>query len=191
MSRGSRRLFIALPVQDCSVAHKLTGLYSDLGKFSSLLKMVTLSDIHITMKFLGSVDEERSSEIINSFNSLEGPGRLSYNLKGIGCFPSLSALSVIWCGIDCDMKKLSELFMKVESFCESLGFSRETRRFTPHLTLARVRRGRDVPSALKRYVRDNRETLYAESVFDRLVLFESKLDKDGPEYIERAVVKLA
>lgn len=186
----SRRLFIALPVDDCELTEPLSGIFRDLDKYDGILKTVSNINLHITMKFLGDVDEENISRMLESFSSLEGSGRIEYTLSGIGCFPSLSAPSVIWAGIECDMKKISGLFSLVEEFCGSFGFEKETRRFTPHLTVARVRRGKDAPSGLKDFIRKNKERVYGESVFDRLVLFESKLDKTGPEYTNLAEVRL-
>lgn len=190
MSVKTSRLFIALPVDGSSVTESLGDIYRDLCKYGSILKAVSPENLHITMKFLGDVDEGKSSEMIKLFSSLEGNGRISYTLKGIGCFPSISAPSVIWAGVHCDMKKMSDLFVKVEEFCSSFGFEKDTRRFTPHLTMARVKRGRDVPAGLKDFIRNSRERAFADAVFDRLVLFESKLDSTGPEYTARAEVKL-
>ena len=191
MSLKTVRLFIALPVDDSAVLNYLFDIYRGLDKYSSILKTVDSGNLHITMKFLGDVAEDKYSKMIDSFSSLEGSVRINYSLKGIGCFPSLSSPSVIWTGIECDIKKMSELFLKVEGFCSSFGFEKDTRMFTPHLTMARVRRGKDVPSGLKDFIRSNKERFYGESVFNRLVFFKSKLDKEGPEYIKIAEVKLS
>lgn len=187
---AGRRLFIALPADDSRVAEPLSSIYRGLEKYGNLLKTVSPVNLHITMKFLGDVDEDKSLKVINDFNLIEGYGKINYTLKGLGCFPSLSAPSVIWGGIDCDMEKMSDLFSRVEEFGSSFGFGKETRRFTPHLTMARVRRGKDVPPGLKDFIRGNKDKVYGESVFDRLVLFESKLDKTGPEYFSLAEVRL-
>lgn len=188
---NNRRLFIALPVDDCAVKDFTGSIFSDLEKYAGILKTVGTINLHITMKFLGDVAEENISRMVESFSSLEGSGSIEYTLSGIGCFPSLTSPSVIWAGIECDMKKMSGLFSMVEKFCASFGFDKETRRFTPHLTVARVRRGKDVPSGLKDFIKNNKERVYGESVFNRLVLFESKLDKTGPEYISLAEVSLS
>jgi 2'-5' RNA ligase len=160
----------------------LNSIYRGLDKYANILKTVSPLNLHITMKFLGDVDEDKCLKMINAFNILEGFERIDYTLKGLGCFPSLSAPSVIWAGIECDMKKISDVFSKAEEFCSSFGFEKETRRFVPHLTIARVRRGKDVPAGIKEFIKSNKEKVYGESVFNRLVLFESRLDKSGPEY---------
>ncbi len=184
-----RRLFIALPVADRLAAEHSGSIYRALDKYNNILKTVTPVNLHITMKFLGDVDEDTGAKMIELFSSLEAPGRINYILKGLGCFPSISSPSVIWGGIECDMKKMSDLFSRIEEFCATFGFNKETRRFVPHLTFARVRRGKDVPSVLKDFIRSSKEQVYGESVFDRLVRFESRLDKSGPEYISLAEVR--
>ena len=130
----SRRLFIALPVDDRAVKEFIGSIYSDLDKYRSILKTVSQDNLHITMKFLGEVDEEKTAKITEAIRSLETSGNIEYTLKGIGCFPSITAPSVIWSGIDCDIKKMSGLFSQIEEFCSSLGFNKETRSFTPHLS---------------------------------------------------------
>ncbi len=190
MDQKFRRLFIALPVDNPKAIEALKDIYTGLDRYRSLLKTVNPLNLHITMKFLGNVDEDKSAEIISSFNSPDFNGKIDYCLKGIGAFPSAAAPSVIWGGIDCEMEKISDLFSRVENFCLSHGFEKETRRFSPHLTIARVKRGREIPDGLKDFIRSNRERIYAKSVFNRIVLFESKLDKEGPEYIKIAEVKL-
>ncbi len=186
---ADRRLFIALPVDDRRVTEPLNRIYRDLDRYSNILKTVSPVNLHITMKFLGNVNEEKCRKVINDWNLIEGYGKIDYTLKGLGCFPSLSAPSVIWGGIDCDMKKMSDLFSMIEELCSSSGFERETRRFTPHLTMARVRRGKDVPPGLKEFIKSNKDIIFGESVFDRLVLFESMLNRTGPEYINLAEVR--
>ncbi len=190
MSGKTSRLFIALPVDHGDFTDTLNEIYRSLDRYGNLLKKVEPVNLHITMKFLGEVETDMCRKIIESFGSLQGLERIRFTLKGIGAFPSVASPSVIWGGVDCDMKKISGLFQKVEDLCSSLEFEREARRFSPHLTLARIRRGKDVPEGLKDFIRSSREKIFGEAVFDRLVLFESKLDSNGPEYIIKSEVKL-
>jgi len=190
MAVTSRRLFIALPVDGEKVAEALKGIYGEFDRYGRILKTVPQTNLHITMKFLGNADENRYQGLIEGFNSFEKVNCINFVLKGLGCFPYISSPSVIWGGIECDMKKISDLFLNVEELCSGLGFEKETRRFIPHLTLARVKRGRDVPGGLKDLITGSRDKVYAESVFDRLVLFESQLEKEGPQYFNRAEIKL-
>lgn len=190
MSGKSSRLFIALPVGHGDFPDTLKVIYHGLDRYGSILKKVEPVNLHITMKFLGEVDAHRCGKIIESFGSLQGSEKIRFTLKGIGAFPSAASPSVIWAGIDCDMKKITALFTRVEDLCSSLGFEREARRFTPHLTMARIRRGKDVPDGLKDFIRSSRDKIFGEAVFDRLVLFESKLDSKGPEYIIKSEVEL-
>jgi len=160
----------------------LNPFYSGLDRFSREVKTVDRGNLHITLKFLGNVDEIKSREIAGTFSSITKREKIPYILKGTGCFPSINSPSVIWAGIECDMEKMSAVFEDVESFCSSYGFEREKRKFIPHLTIARVKRGRNAPDSLKSCIKSFREEIFAETVFDRLVLFESHLKKDGPEY---------
>jgi len=182
MNPVRKRLFIALPVEDTAAVKSLSSFYSGLDRFSREVKTVDRKNLHITLKFLGNVDENKSSEIAEAFSSVTKREKIPYVLKGAGCFPSISSPSVIWTGIECDMTGMTALFEDVESFCASYGFESEKRRFTPHLTVARVRREKHASDGLKSCIKSFREEIFAESVFDRLILFESHLKKEGPEY---------
>jgi len=182
MNQVQKRLFIALPVDDEAAVKSLSTFYSGLDRFGRELKTVERGNLHITLKFLGNVDGTKALEIARSFPSLAKREKIPYALKGAGCFPSISSPSVIWAGVECDMSKMAELFGDVESFCSSYGFEREKREFIPHLTIARVKRERNISPGLKSCIKSFGEHLFAETVFDRVVLFESHLKKEGPEY---------
>lgn len=190
MAAKTSRLFIALPVEYESFSGGLSEVYRGLERYSGVIKKVDPLNLHITLKFLGDVDEEKYSKMKTGFSSFENTPGINYSIKGIGCFPDIASPSVIWTGIECDTKKITDLFMKVEEYCVSFGFAKDTRRFTPHLTMARIKRGRDIPGGLKEFIRGNRDKIYGEGSFKRLVLFESKLDSIGPEYKAGAEVKL-
>lgn len=88
---ADRRLFIALPVDDRRVTEPLNRIYRDLDRYSNILKTVSPVNLHITMKFLGNVNEEKCRKVINDFNLIEGYGKIDYTLKGLGCFLSLGS----------------------------------------------------------------------------------------------------
>ena len=182
-----KRLFIALPLEKPGLK-ELEDIVSSLSQYSSSLKMVPLHQYHITLKFLGDTPESRINEIRDGFRSLSS-GAINYRIRGIGAFPSVSAPSVIWAGIDAD-PILKDLAQRVDDYTHSFGFPAEKRSFSPHLTLARIRRECNAPPALVKLINNSREKILGEGTFRKLVLFESVLSKTGPSHNELVTLSL-
>jgi 2'-5' RNA ligase len=179
-----RRLFIGLPF-DGAVKEFLRPVYENLAGYSSLLKVVPTDNYHITLKFLGNMEENRANSIIKSFNELEVDlPKVPVTIKGLGAFPRVKNASVIWIGIEGDSAALSGINVRIEEYCAGLGFEKDERKFRPHLTIARVRKGKRPDSKIEEYIEENRDTEFIQTVFNRIVLFESVLKEKGPLYTE-------
>ena len=190
MEKRFRRFFIALPVEDENTVKILSGIAGTLDKKKSSLKIVPPDNYHLTLKFFGSLEPEFCKDIINAFR-LVGPLRkIEYSIKGLGVFPDSGEPSVLWAGLECDKQPLADVLQLVESFASSFGFPPEKRGFVPHLTLARVKKDCTVNSDAKKLLFNEKQRLFASSVFRELVLFESILRSDGAEYKKVEVIKL-
>jgi len=163
-----------------------------LGK-PSAVKWVDPSGIHLTLKFLGNIALDRISAITRALE--EATRELSpFQLKvtGLGVFPNLKRVQVAWVGIGGEVDKLGQLQQRIESSLASLGFTAETRRFTPHLTLARLR---DRASADERQrfgqliASTKFEAVYTIKV-DALNLMRSQLTREGAIYSRLSSVGL-
>ncbi len=151
----------------------------------SAVKWVDPSGIHLTLKFLGNIAVDRISAITRVLE--ETTRELSpFQLKvtGLGGFPNLKRVQVAWVGIGGEVDKLGQLQQRIESSLAPLGFTTESRRFTPHLTLARLR---DRASADERQrfgqliATTKFEAVYTIKV-DTLNLMRSQLTKEGAIY---------
>ncbi len=179
-----RRLFIALPFES-AVKESLHPVYENLVRYRSLLKVVPTDNYHITLKFLGNIDEKRADEIIGDFRGFEVNLReIPVAIKGLGAFPRVKNARVLWMGIEGDSDALSGLNERIGEFCSGSGFEKDERRFSPHLTIARVRKGKSPGSQLTGYIEENRNTEFNTTIFNRIVLYESLFKKDGPLYSE-------
>ena len=190
MEKQTRRFFIALPVDDKIVIDSLAGITGFLNIHGSSLKTVPSDNYHLTLKFFGSLEPEVYEKLINSFEIKVPLKRIEYKIKGLGVFPLHGEPSVIWAGLDCEKQPLSEIIRSVENFSSSLGFVPDKRGLIPHLTLARVKKGKAVHGDIKKLISDERHTLFSSSAFSELVLFESILRTEGPEYKRVKVIKL-
>ena len=123
----------------------LERMQQDLRACRPDVRWVSVSSIHLTLKFLGEADPEILPELAKSIkSSVKKQNGLEIRLRGIGCFPNQRNPRVIWCGIDGETERLSELARNVETACMSLGFAPENRDFHPHLTLGRVKGKRNL-----------------------------------------------
>ncbi len=179
------RLFIALPFNNNKINERIKELYNYLNNYKEL-KAVAPENYHITLKFLGECSEKTTDRIReNLSNDVIGLKKIiPYSLFGLGVFPDLKKPNVIWAGIRTDESSINKLNQNIENFASNFGFKKDKNKFTPHLTLARVRKGTRLNENIRQYLVENKELFFLESAFYRLVLFSSALTKNGPVYTE-------
>jgi len=134
------RSFIAIELPD-ELKQELVQLQNQLklGNQSGV-KWVDPCAIHLTLKFLGSVAVDRIDEITRAMEeAVQGIHPFQLKLRELGVFPNLRRVQVAWVGLNGEVDKLSHLQQRIESSLAPLGFAPESRKFTPHLTLARLR----------------------------------------------------
>ena len=113
------------------------------------LQWVRPEAIHLTLKFLGDIEDGQVEDIAQALAVAVSPqARFSMEVGGLGVFPDLRAPRVLWIGLS-GPGPLVSLAQSVDQALAGLDFSLETRPFNPHLTLARIKeRGREVGKAL-------------------------------------------
>jgi len=134
------RSFIAIELPD-ELKSELVQLEARLksgGQFR--VKWVDPNGIHLTLKFLGDIAADKAEEIVGAMEeAARGVSTFQLKVKGLGVFPNPKRAQVAWVGLSGEVDKLAQLQKSVESKLAPLGFAPESRRFTPHLTLARLR----------------------------------------------------
>ena len=104
------------------------------------VRLVDPDGVHLTLKFLGNVDRTRVSVLTDELDAIgEGAAPFALHLSGVGAFPTPRSPRVLWAGVSGDIDSLTALARGIDDACSTLGFSRERRPFSPHLTLARLR----------------------------------------------------
>jgi len=149
------------------------------------VKWVNPYSIHLTLKFLGGIAVDRISEITRAMEeAIQGISPFSLEVKDLGVFPNLRRVQVAWVGISGEVDKLSQLQQHLESNLARLGFAPETRPFTPHLTLARLRNqaSLDERQSFGQLIAITRfEATYTIKV-DAISLMRSQLTREGAIY---------
>jgi 2'-5' RNA ligase len=150
------------------------------------VKWVDPNSIHLTLKFLGSVDPTMIGAIAQAMAESAqsiSPFRLEVQ-PGLGAFPNLKRVQVVWVGLGGELEKLGQLQGILEASLSHLGFAPETRAFKPHLTLARL--GNEAsPEERQRFgelIAATKFELSCSIRVDALSLMKSQLTREGAIY---------
>jgi 2'-5' RNA ligase len=181
------RGFIAVDVPPSPL---LDALARDLQMSSSSLKVVRTDQLHLTIKFLGETEEGLVPEILTAIReAAAGIHPFGIRVKGTGAFPSLARMNVIWVGVE-GAEPIARIAEALESSLEPLGFPREKRPWTAHVTLARVKGHRDLDRA-RRILEPRANDTFAAHTVDAVQLKKSVLTPEGAKYSIVGSVPLA
>lgn len=136
------RLFIAIELP-AALRQALAALQEDLKRQAPprSVRWVAPDSIHLTLKFLGETPEDRVAAIIQGMAAAAaGFAPFQFQVAGFGCFPNLRRPNVLWVGVPQVPKALAGLQLATDLQMVKIGYDREKRAFSPHLTLGRVNR---------------------------------------------------
>ncbi len=178
------RAFIAIeiPHEVQQTIHKATAVLR--GELGACVRWVPVENIHLTLKFLGDVSPAQVDMLASILRAkADSVPAFDIHVGRLGSFPNMKRARVLWVGVQAPagMQKLSR---GVESACARLGYESESRGFSPHLTLGRVRQdatpqdAEKIRHALERLTIDSLGTARVDSVH----LFKSDLKPSGAVY---------
>ncbi|HYX69185.1 MAG TPA: RNA 2',3'-cyclic phosphodiesterase [Terriglobales bacterium] len=133
------RAFVAVDIPE-EVRQKLARFVEGVRGFAPDARWVNPASLHITLKFIGEIGEEKVAGVKQALAKVSGEVS-TIGFRGTGFFPTVKAARVFWIGVEPDAK-LAALAAQVDEALAPLGIAREERAFTPHLTLARTGSGR-------------------------------------------------
>ncbi len=167
----TKRLFVAVEIPG-EIQEKLGGLAGELPKEG--VKAVESNNIHLTLKFLGDIPEDRIDGIKERLGVVKFS---SFNcaVSGVGVFPSPDYIRVVWAGLKCD--EMPKLAAEIEKALEGIG-KKESRPFSSHVTIARVKRKMDAKEFLEKHSGEE----FGEFTVSEFVLMQSELSREGPKY---------
>jgi 2'-5' RNA ligase len=147
---------------------------------------VPSANLHLTLKFLGSIPEESLTAIERVVRQIAAPAQpFEARARGLGAFPSAHRPRILWVGVDAG-EPLARLQQAVEGALAELGFEKEQRPFHAHVTVGRVKEDRGaVDAALW-----SSEVDLGASTMSEIVVYESKMLRAGAEYHARARVPI-
>jgi 2'-5' RNA ligase len=163
-----------------SVLKSLTAVQAQLARTGADLKVVEPKNIHITVRFLGNVTAKTVEEIHEGMKRVQF---VPFDVKicGVGAFPDARYPRVVWAGMTEGADKLRGIFSQLEPHLRSLGFAPDPKGFSPHLTIARVRSGRN-KAELAKFINENGGYEFGVVRAACLRLKRSDLTPKGPIY---------
>ncbi len=167
------RAFIGIPLED-SVKKRLASILPDFGR----VKLVEKENLHITLKYLGDIDEANLDNIKKCIDEAAAETeKISITINSIEAFPSVPRAKVMWAGIDIGAYEIGLVFKNLEESLTGIGFKKEERDFTAHVTVARTKDWIDISFT-------QNMNFIIPGTAGSLVLYKSKLTANGPVYEE-------
>lgn len=186
--KSAIRTFICLEIP-ASIKDRIAVLQSSLRHIDAQVSWIKPSNIHLTIKFLGDVPVTRVDDVYAAAR------RAALDIKsfeievgGAGCFPSKKNPRALWIGLASLAESLKQLHSAVEDELYGEGFPRESKGFSPHLTIGRIRSPRNSAKLAEELINKGfkAETFPAKE----LIVMRSDLNPGGSIYTPQAVIKL-
>ena len=140
-------------------------------------------NLHLTLRFVGEVERPVANDLAEALGRIDAP-QFELRITGTGAFDRSrrhqSYPHAVWAGVPLT-EPLESLRQKVERACESVGLGRETRRFTPHVTLARTDRATEPVAG---WLAATGDLAAGPWTVEDFILFESRLGHTGAAYEE-------
>lgn len=183
------RLFLAVPI-DKSILSALAGAADRLRESRAPVRWVRPEGMHLTLKFLGDTGTERVTPLAEAVTGLTCnilPFPIS--VTGAGGYPNLKRPRVLWAGVMENSGTIQHLVKSIEEETAKLGWEKETRRFSPHITIGRVKGNMNMArlTAAMEAIKDEH---WGDQEVGEVVLYRSHLEKGGARYEKVHVFEL-
>lgn len=155
----------------------------DVRRLPLNVRWVNVTNIHLTIVFMGNIQEEQIKPIQDVVRNVsQGYGPFSIAIKGIGLFGSRRNPRVLWIGLDGAIDRMGCFRDDLQKGLKPFGIKEEKRRFKPHLTLGRFRKGARAGTHLDDLLSKYHDLTSPEGIIEELVLFKSDLRPGGAVY---------
>lgn len=175
-----KRMFVALDLPD-ALKDEISRCAAFREKGYRGISWVKPENMHLTLKFLGDTDEGRLDRLRSTLAELAAShGRFAVSYSGIGRFGKGGYASSIWVGVHEQTGTLARLEADIETAMVPLGFEREGKQFSPHITVCRVKEHSDLPPWEQ--IKGGFSKVERIVLHEGFSLYESVLTREGPIY---------
>jgi 2'-5' RNA ligase len=175
-----KRLFVSVDLD--GLAEDVAAVQKRFADASGL-RFTDPEQAHVTLKFLGDTDEDRVRSVCEELDAAvrdAGVDPFEMTVSGLGVFPSLDYISVVWVGVDEGSHELTALHEAIEERTVAMGFDAADHEFTPHATIARMDHARGKELVQERVRED--DPAVGRVAVEEVRLKESVLGSDGSTY---------
>jgi 2'-5' RNA ligase len=154
------------------------------------VRWVEQQNLHVTLKFLGDVSLNDLPQLIRAVTqSTRQMSSFDLTFRGLGVFPNRETPKTIWLGCREGSEELSQLAETIDEGLLPLGFPKEARRFSPHLTIGRIKKQTQGMSLMP-ILDEHQNRLFGSCGISEVQIFSSELTRRGPLYDELAAIPL-
>jgi 2'-5' RNA ligase len=178
------RCFIAIEIPltiQLAIRRSTANLQKELGR---LVRWTPAENLHLTLKFLGDIPPTQADDLTRLLPAEAGiTPAFDLHVQGFGSFPNFKMARILWVGTQAETG-LDALYKGVESVCARLGFPPESRAFSPHLTIARVKQNAssDERNKIRQALESTKIDLLGTARVDSVHLVKSDLKPAGAVY---------
>lgn len=183
------RAFIAIEAFNPELVRHIEAVQKRLSALPARISMVNPKNVHMTLKFLGETSEPKIEEARERLSQINQQ-RFTFKVSGLGFFPNVRRPRVVFLRVKEGGDTIRKLAEKVEDIFHGIGFPRERRAFSPHVTIARVKSPRSIGRIPDDLLEMGRSIDIAIAV-DAIKLKKSTLTPKGPIYSDLYVKTLS
>lgn len=176
------RSFIAIESNE-KVRSQLSNVLNALEQTEADLKTVEPENIHLTLRFLGNVEENRLDPIKDAIRKVSTADPFQIRVEGLGVFPKPSFIRVIWAGVSQGTDETVSLRRQLDQELAEIGHQSDNKEFTPHYTIARMKSGKAKDKVLNE-IEKRAEEEFGEIQVEEIKLKKSELTPEGPIYTD-------
>jgi len=174
------RTFVAVDIDSEQIESACKEVQRRLMQTEADFKLVDAKSLHFTLGFIGEIPQELVDQICAGLTRVSFQS-FTINIGGVGAFPSPSRINVVWLGLQKGQEEMMEISIQVEALLKELGIPSDPKGFSPHLTLARVRSGKN-RDRLVREIKLLQSYQAGEMMVRAVRLKQSVLTAKGPVY---------
>ncbi|HXG93232.1 MAG TPA: RNA 2',3'-cyclic phosphodiesterase [Blastocatellia bacterium] len=182
------RTFICIEVPD-SIKNRIASLQQELKRLGAQVSWTNPANIHLTIKFLGDVAVSKLDTVRGAVErAIDSMSEFEIEVGGAGCFPAPKNPRVLWVGLTNIPDALRALHKRIEDGLARGGFEREQKRFSPHLTIGRIRGPHNAKLVVEKLVAMGFEPESFRA--SEVIVMRSDLKPTGSVYTPQAIIKL-
>lgn len=183
------RTFIAVPLTD-AIRHRAIALQDELARTGTEVKWVEPENLHVTLVFLGEVADKDVPGVCRiAQEAVAGMAPFPASIETVGCFGNPRRPRTIWVGVGQGTQEMVAIHDNLETPLLDLGYRREERKFTPHITLGRVKSDRPA-DGMAAALREHAGWKGGDMTVSEIHVMGSELTQDGPVYTVLGRAKL-